>query len=152
MSSRLKCSAQVSRCRCCEGSTGRGVAIFAFGTLLQRAKQPAARLDATLVNMRFVKPLDGDLILSLLAQHDLLVTLEEMTLEENVLAGGAGAAVAEFLTSRGVVHPLPHLGSPDRFVAHGNVNDQFAQCGLDKDGIYCAIRARRPPQNERATG
>ena len=70
MSSRLKCSAQVSRCRCCEGSTGRGVAIFAFGTLLQRAKQPAARLDATLVNMRFVKPLDGDLILSLLAQHD----------------------------------------------------------------------------------
>ena len=120
---------------------GRGVAILAFGTLLQRARSAASRLDATLVNMRFVKPLDRDLILSLTAQHSLLVTLEE-----NVLAGGAGSAVAELLAVHGVVHPLLHLGIPDRFVPHGNVNDQLTACGLDEEGIYKSIVAQLPLQ------
>jgi 1-deoxy-D-xylulose-5-phosphate synthase len=124
---------------------GRGVAILAFGPLLQRARAAAAKLDATLVDMRFVKPLDRDLVLSLLPQHGLIVTLEE-----NVLAGGAGAAVAELLSSVGIVHSLLHLGIPDRFVPHGNVADQLAECGLDDDGILAAITRRLPARGSRA--
>ena len=124
---------------------GRGVAILAFGPLLQRARAAATKLDATLVDMRFVKPLDRDLVLSLLPLHGLIVTLEE-----NVLAGGAGAAVAELLSTAGIVHPLLHLGIPDRFVPHGNVADQLAECGLDDDGILAAITRRLPARDSRA--
>jgi 1-deoxy-D-xylulose-5-phosphate synthase len=94
-------------------------------------------LDATVVNMRFVKPLDEALLLTLAAEHDALVTVEE-----NVVAGGAGSAVAELLSAAGVARPIVHLGFPDRIVDHGDPALLMAQIGLDAPGIEATIRAR----------
>ena len=93
----------------------RRVAILAFGSLLHPALAAAETLDATVANMRFVKPLDVDLVLSLAREHDALVTVEE-----NVIAGGAGSAVAEALAAAGVSVPILHLGLPDAFPEHGD--------------------------------
>ncbi|HRH81450.1 MAG TPA: 1-deoxy-D-xylulose-5-phosphate synthase [Thiobacillaceae bacterium] len=114
---------------------GRGVAILAFGSLLAQVLEVAERLDASVADMRFVKPLDEDLILSLAAGHDQLVTVEE-----NALAGGAGSGVAEVLARLGVVRPVLHLGLPDRFVEHGEHAVLLARCGLDAAGMESAIR------------
>jgi 1-deoxy-D-xylulose-5-phosphate synthase len=116
---------------------GRRVAILAFGTLLKAALEAAAELDATVANMRFVKPLDDALVAQLARTHALLVTLEE-----NALMGGAGSAVAESLAAQGIVVPLLHLGLPDRFIDHGDQNQLLASVGLDRDGILASIRAR----------
>jgi 1-deoxy-D-xylulose-5-phosphate synthase len=128
---------------------GRRVAILAFGTLLKTALEVGAELDATVANMRFVKPLDDELVAQLARGHGLLVTLEE-----NVVMGGAGSAVAESLAARGIVVPLLHLGLPDRFVDHGDQNQLLASVGLDREGILAAIRARlaagAPPASIRA--
>jgi 1-deoxy-D-xylulose-5-phosphate synthase len=92
---------------------GSKVAILNFGTLLGSALQAGEQLDATVVDMRFVKPLDKEMILSLANSHELLVTLEE-----NSIAGGAGSAVSEFLAEQAVVMPILQLGLPDQFIDH----------------------------------
>ena len=116
---------------------GRRVAILAFGTLLKTALDAATEVDATVVNMRFVKPLDDALVAQLARTHALLVTLEE-----NVVMGGAGSAVAESLAAQGIVVPLLHLGLPDRFIDHGDQNQLLASVGLDGDGVLASVRAR----------
>ncbi len=112
------------------------VAILAFGTMLQPALVAAETLDATVANMRFVKPLDRELILQLAQDHDALVTVEE-----NVVAGGAGSGVAELLAAEGVAVPTLHLGLPDCFIDHGDPAILLAQVGLDAPGIAKSIAA-----------
>jgi len=114
---------------------GRGTAILAFGSPVTPALAVAEKLDATVADMRFVKPLDRDLVRQLAETHDRLVTIEE-----NVVGGGAGAAVAEVLAELGVVRPILHLGLPDRFVEHGDPAVLLQRCGLDVAGIEAAIR------------
>jgi 1-deoxy-D-xylulose-5-phosphate synthase len=113
------------------------VAILAFGAPLAAALAAGEELDATVANMRFVKPLDLDLVRELAATHDALVTVEE-----NVVAGGAGSGVAEALAAMGETVPMLHLGLPDRFVDHGDPAFLLEQCGLDAKGIAAAIDAR----------
>jgi 1-deoxy-D-xylulose-5-phosphate synthase len=116
---------------------GRGVAILAFGTTLKAALEAGQELNATVANMRFVKPLDRELVFKLATTHDLVVTVEE-----NVVAGGAGAAVLETIAADGLAAPVLQLGLPDAFVEHGDPQVLIADCGLDRDGIVRAIRAR----------
>ncbi len=114
---------------------GRRVALLAFGSMVAPALQAAEELDASVVNMRFVKPLDVPLVLDMATHHDLLVTVEE-----NVVAGGAGSAVNECLHHHGVEKPVLNLGLPDRFVEHGRQEELLALCGLDAAGIVEAVR------------
>jgi len=114
---------------------GKGVAILAFGTMVAPAEKVAEKLDATLVNMRFVKPLDEDMIVELAKSHSLLVTVEE-----NVIQGGAGSAVAETLSAHGLNTRLLQLGLPDQFIEHGTQAELLAECGLDAVGIERSIR------------
>src|SRR5690554_103615 len=116
---------------------GSRVAILNFGTLLTPALEAAEALDATVADMRFVKPLDEALVLELAEQHDLLVTLEE-----NAIAGGAGSAVTEFLNSQEVSMPVLQLGLPDSFIDHGKHEELLKDCGLDANGIFAAISTR----------
>ncbi|MDR1969095.1 MAG: 1-deoxy-D-xylulose-5-phosphate synthase, partial [Burkholderiaceae bacterium] len=116
---------------------GQRVAILAFGTLLYPALQAAGRLNATVLNMRWVKPLDTALLLEAAATHDLLVTVEE-----GAIMGGAGSAVAEALNAAGIARPLLQLGLPDKFIEHGDPARLLAMQGLDAAGIEAAIRAR----------
>ena len=109
---------------------GRQVAILAFGPLLHAAQQVAHEFNLTLVDMRFVKPLDESLLIDLVARHEGFVTLEE-----NVVAGGAGVAVSECLTRHNITQPMRHLGLPDSFLGHGRIDQLHAQCGLDEAGI-----------------
>ncbi len=115
---------------------GRRIAVLAFGTLLTPAMAAADGLDASVADMRFVKPLDADLILDLARGHELLVTVEE-----NTVAGGAGSAVAELLSERGELVRCIHIGLPDRWVDHATRASQLAACGLDAKGIEARIRA-----------
>ena len=116
---------------------GAKVAILAFGSMLLPAFEAAEELDATVANMRYVKPLDQALVRQLAQEHELLVTVEE-----GALMGGAGSAVAECLAAAGLARPLLHLGLPDRFVDHGDSGVLLAEIGLDKAGLLAAIRAR----------
>jgi len=116
---------------------GRRVAILAFGPLLDVALAVAEEFDATVVNMRFVKPLDDALVARMAERHDLIVTLEE-----NVVMGGAGSAVAESLAEQGITVPLLHLGLPDRFVDHGDPAQLLAECGLNKEGVAARLHRR----------
>jgi 1-deoxy-D-xylulose-5-phosphate synthase len=111
-----------------------GLALLAFGALVEPAARIAERLDATLVNMRFVKPLDEDLVLSIAARHKAIVTLEE-----NVVAGGAGSAVGELLAAEDIPLPLLHLGIPDRFIEHGSREDCLKAAGLDLASLTGAV-------------
>ena len=113
------------------------IAILAFGGMLKPALEAGAEIDATVANMRFVKPLDDALAAELANSHDLVVTIEE-----NVVMGGAGSAVLESLQRSRCKTPVLLLGLPDRFVDHGDPALQIASCGLDKDGILAAIRAK----------
>ncbi|HEY2815753.1 MAG TPA: 1-deoxy-D-xylulose-5-phosphate synthase [Casimicrobiaceae bacterium] len=113
------------------------IAILAFGSMVVPALAAAEELDATLANMRFVKPLDRDLVLRLAREHDALVTVEE-----NVVAGGAGSGVAEFLASADISVPILQLGLPDAFPEHGDPAVILAHVGLDAKGIAISIRAR----------
>lgn len=113
---------------------GSQVAILNFGTLLANGLEAANHLDATVADMRFVKPIDESLIAELASGHDLLVTLEE-----NTIAGGAGAAVSEYLSSCGINTATLHLGLPDRYIDHGKHEHQLQQCGLDAQGIQQSI-------------
>jgi 1-deoxy-D-xylulose-5-phosphate synthase len=116
---------------------GKRVAILAFGSMLTPALAAGNELNATVANMRFVKPVDRELAYRLATTHDLVVTIEE-----NVVAGGAGAGVAEALAADGISVPLLHLGLPDAFVEHGDAQLLLADCGLDSHGIVRAIRER----------
>jgi 1-deoxy-D-xylulose-5-phosphate synthase len=119
-----------------KSASGR-IAILNFGTLLPRALQAAQALDATVADMRFVKPLDEDLIRQLAEQHDLLVTLEE-----NAIAGGAGSAVCEWLNQEEITMPVLQLGLPDKFVDHGSRDQLLEECGLDAATIERSITGR----------
>ena len=119
-----------------ERANGR-IAILAFGSMVAPALVVGEDLDATVVNMRFVKPIDEELVRDMAISHDLVVTVEE-----NVVAGGAGAACAEVLAKAGIEIPMLHLGLPDRFIDHGDPVKLLAAEGLDTIGIRVAIVAR----------
>ncbi len=120
-------------------SDGVRIALLAFGSLNSAAAEVAERLNATHINMRSIKPLDRDAVMDAADQHELLVTLEE-----NVVAGGAGSAVNELLHAEGVQIEVLNLGLPDAFVEHGTPAELLADCQLDIDGIERAIRSRLP--------
>ena len=126
-------------------SSCKGVAILAFGTLLYPALQAAERLGATVVNMRWAKPLDTELLLAIAQQHEALVSLEE-----GCVMGGAGSAVAEALHAAGVLRSLLQLGLPDIFIEHGDPAALLALQGLDATGIEASVRARFSALVERA--
>ncbi len=116
---------------------GKQVALLAFGTMVAPALQAGETLNATVANMRFIKPLDAALVAELAASHDLLVTIEE-----GCVMGGAGSAVAEALAAAGIVKPLLQLGLPDQFIDHGDAQQLLAQCGLDGEGIAASVTQR----------
>lgn len=119
------------------GGKGRKAAILAFGSMVWRLKNVADELDATLIDMRFVKPLDEEAIREAAASHDLIVTAEE-----GVVAGGAGSAVLEFLSAEGICVQTLCLGIPDQFVPHGDLPHLLADLGLDEKSVLERIRAR----------
>ena len=112
---------------------GTNIAILNFGVLLDQALEAAETLNATVVDMRWVKPLDETMILSLVEQHQALITLEE-----NAVAGGAGSGVAEFLSNAGILCPIQHIGIPDAFIAHGGQDECRQMAGLTADDIIVA--------------
>jgi 1-deoxy-D-xylulose-5-phosphate synthase len=116
---------------------GKGIAILAFGTMLVPSLAAGEALNATVANMRFIKPLDAELVRQLAQTHDALVTVEE-----GCVMGGAGSAVAEALAEAGIVKPVLHLGLPDKFIDHGDAAQLLAMCGLDANGIAASIRKR----------
>ncbi|MBG6630349.1 1-deoxy-D-xylulose-5-phosphate synthase [Pseudomonas aeruginosa] len=116
---------------------GGRVALLVFGVQLAEAMKVAESLDATVVDMRFVKPLDEALVRELAGSHELLGTIEE-----NAVMGGAGSAVGEFLASEGLEVPLLQLGLPDYYVEHAKPSEMLAECGLDAAGIEKAVRQR----------
>jgi 1-deoxy-D-xylulose-5-phosphate synthase len=115
--------------------SGKRVALLVFGSLLDAALAAAEALDATVANMRFVKPLDAELVASLANNHELLVSIEE-----NALIGGAGSEVERALSVGGLHTPLIRLGLPDRFIDHGDQARLLAELGLDATGIEQTVR------------
>jgi 1-deoxy-D-xylulose-5-phosphate synthase len=111
------------------------VAMLAFGSMVKPSTDAAEELNATVANMRYVKPLDDDLVFKLATTHDLIVTVEE-----NVVMGGAGSAVAESLSAQNLTLPVLHLGLPDHFVEHGDPGVLLADCGLTRDGIVTSVK------------
>jgi len=124
---------------------GHTVAILAFGSMVAPALEAAEILDASVVDMRFVKPLDEELIREMAARHPLLVTIEE-----NAVMGGAGAAVNEFVLQQDYHVSVLNLGLPDSFLQHGKVPEMLAAVGLDRDSIVTAIRNRLHKSNIRS--
>jgi 1-deoxy-D-xylulose-5-phosphate synthase len=120
---------------------GQSFAILAFGSMVQPALQLGERFNATVVNMRFVKPLDRNLILELCAQHRQLVTIEE-----NSIHGGAGSGVNEFLAERQIMIPVLNIGLPDRFVEHGSRDETLRDAGLDVPGLIRQIESWQTQQ------
>ena len=116
---------------------GRGIAILAFGSLVAAGQEVAERLDASLVNMRFIKPLDEAMVLEMAQNHALLVTLDE-----NTVVGGAGSAVSEALAAHGVAVQVLHIGLPDSFIEHGSREDMLREAGLTAEGIEKTIVER----------
>ena len=115
---------------------GQGIALLCFGTLLHQAKSVAEKLDATLVDMRFVKPLDTGLLKAIAPQHDVLVTIEE-----NAIQGGAGSAVNEWMMTQRILKPVLNIGLPDRFIEQGSQEEIYHDLKLDSTGIEQQIRA-----------
>ncbi len=115
--------------------SGEKIAILAFGSLLTAATEAAEKLNATLINMRFIKPLDTKIILELAKTHALIITVEE-----NAIMGGAGSAVSEYLSQAGLNPKILHLGLPDMFIEHGKHEAMLASCGLDANGITESIK------------
>ena len=116
---------------------GRRIALLAFGSLVAPATDVAERLDATLVNMRFIKPLDEALVMEMARTHELLVTLDE-----NTVVGGAGSAVSEALAAHGVMVQVLHIGLPDSFIEHGSREEMLREAGLTSEGIEKTILER----------
>ena len=115
---------------------GQGIALLCFGTLLHQAKSVAEKLDATLVDMRFVKPLDTGLLKAIAPQHDVLVTIEE-----NAIQGGAGSAVNEWMMTQRILKPVLNIGLPDRFIEQGSQEEIYHDLKLDSTGIEQQIQA-----------
>ena len=113
---------------------GQKIAFLAFGSMLVPCLEAAEELNATVANMRFVKPLDNDLVASLAADHNLLITVEE-----NAIMGGAGSAVLESLESNGFSVKVLQLGLPDHYIDQGDHAQMLADCGLDKTGIMKSV-------------
>ncbi len=130
---------------------GEAIAVLAFGAMVAPAEKAAAALGATVVNMRFIKPLDARLVLELARTHAAIVTVED-----NAIMGGAGAGVGELLAAHGIVLPLLHLGLADSYLEHASREELLAESGLDAAGIEASIRARFaaliPPTVMRSTG
>ncbi|MDV9040745.1 1-deoxy-D-xylulose-5-phosphate synthase [Stenotrophomonas sp. RAC2] len=118
---------------------GNRIALLAFGSTVAAAEQVGRELGLTVVNMRFIKPLDRDLVLAVAAQHEGLVTIED-----NVVAGGAGSGVGELLNAEGVLRPILHLGLPDSYQHHASREDLLAEAGIDEAGIRAAVLKRWP--------
>ncbi|HSD16639.1 MAG TPA: 1-deoxy-D-xylulose-5-phosphate synthase [Thermomonas sp.] len=118
---------------------GSRIAVLAFGATVPAAEQVGAELGLTVVNMRFVKPLDRALVLELAKTHEGFVTVED-----NVVAGGAGSAVSELLNAEGVLLPMLHLGLPDAFQHHASREDLLGEAGIDAAGIRAAVLKRWP--------
>lgn len=118
---------------------GNRVALLAFGSTVAAAEQVGRELGLSVVNMRFIKPLDRELVLAMASQHEALVTIED-----NVVAGGAGSAVAELLNAEDVLRPILHLGLPDAFQHHASREDLLAEAGIDATGIRAALLKRWP--------
>ena len=115
---------------------GSRIAILAWGSMVTPAMAAGKQLGSTVVNMRFVKPLDEELLLELAKSHDLFITVEE-----NVLSGGAGSAVNNFLQVQRILMPVLNIGLPDRFIEQGTREELLAICGLDSQGITAQIEA-----------
>ena len=120
-----------------------GLAILAFGVLLEPARKIAERLDATLINMRFVKPLDEAMIVTVARRHRALITMEE-----NAIMGGAGSGVGEVLAAADIQVPLLHLGIPDRFIEHGTRDTCLTAAGLDLAGLTASVEGWWAPQTQ----
>lgn len=118
--------------------TGQGIAILAFGVMVTPALAAAEELNATVVNMRFIKPLDEEIVLEMAMSHELVVTVED-----NAIIGGAGSAVSECLARQGISIPVLLHGLPDRFLEHGSREELLAYCHLDAEGIVQSIEAYR---------
>ncbi len=118
---------------------GSRIALLAFGSTVAAAEQVGRELGLSVVNMRFIKPLDRELVLATAAQHDGLVTIED-----NVVAGGAGSGVGELLNAEGVLRPILHLGLPDSYQHHASREDLLAEAGIDAAGIRAAVLKRWP--------
>ena len=116
---------------------GSRIAILAFGTMVAPALEVAEQFNATVVNMRFVKPLDEATVLEMAASHELLVTVEE-----NVIAGGAGSAISECLAAAGAVVAIAHYGLPDRLIQHGSRDDMLRDSGLTAEAFSTFVAAR----------
>lgn len=115
---------------------GQSIAILSFGTLLQSAQAAATELDATLVNMRFIKPLDNALLDQIANDHDVIVTVED-----NAIQGGAGSAVIEYLMQQKIIKPVLTIGLPDHFIKHGNQDEIYQELNLHAAGIIAQIQA-----------
>ncbi len=124
---------------------GRNVALLAFGPMLEVALAVGEELNASVINMRFIKPLDGDLLRELARTHAAFVSIED-----NAIAGGAGSAVAEFFASSGIHAPMLHLGLPDAWLEHASREQVLAEAGLDAAGIKAAILQRFPREPQLA--
>ncbi len=118
---------------------GSRIALLAFGSMVAAAEQVGRELGLSVVNMRFIKPLDRELLLAVAAQHEGLVTIED-----NVVAGGAGSGVGELLNAEGVLRPILHLGLPDSYQHHASREDLLAEAGIDAAGIRAAVLKRWP--------
>ncbi len=118
---------------------GSRIALLAFGSTVAAAEQVSRELGLSVVNMRFIKPLDRELVLAIAAQHEGLVTIED-----NVVAGGAGSGVGELLNAEGVLRPILHLGLPDSYQHHASREDLLAEAGIDAAGIRAAVLKRWP--------
>ncbi|MCF3479001.1 1-deoxy-D-xylulose-5-phosphate synthase [Stenotrophomonas maltophilia] len=118
---------------------GNRIALLAFGSTVSAAEQVGRELGLSVVNMRFIKPLDRELVLAMAAQHEGLVTIED-----NVVAGGAGSGVGELLNAEGVLRPILHLGLPDSYQHHASREDLLAEAGIDAAGIRAAVLKRWP--------
>lgn len=115
---------------------GKSIAILSFGTLLNFAEVAAEELDATLVNMRFIKPLDTAMVEEMVASHDYIITVED-----NAIMGGAGSAVIEYMMSKKLLKPVLTIGLPDEFIKHGSQNEIYAELELDGQGIVKQVKA-----------
>jgi 1-deoxy-D-xylulose-5-phosphate synthase len=124
---------------------GKDVAILAFGTPLAMSLAAAEEIDATVVNMRFIKPLDEALILQMAETHNLIVTVEE-----NVIEGGCGSAVNEVLAARGVLVPVLNFGLPDVMLQHGSQDDMRKEAGFTREELVRAIKSRQQGRDARA--
>ncbi|MBA0446987.1 1-deoxy-D-xylulose-5-phosphate synthase [Stenotrophomonas maltophilia] len=118
---------------------GSRIALLAFGSAVAAAEQVGRELGLSVVNMRFIKPLDRELVLAIAAQHEGLVTIED-----NVVAGGAGSGVGELLNAEDVLRPILHLGLPDSYQHHASREDLLAEAGIDAAGIRAAVLKRWP--------